>query len=397
MNILVITTLYPNETQFRHGIFIETRLRELQRFYPEYRLTVVAPVPHYPLVRWWRGRYHNICVPIHTVRHDIDVYHPKYLAVPFIGMHLNPFTLLRGLKRFFRHGPLSLTDFDLIDCHYFYPDGYAVSKLAHAAKLPLVITARGSDIEVLPQHLLPRMLIRQAIRNSSFCGAVSQKLKAGLLRLGCPAKKAVVLPNGIDQQQFAPVPMPQQELKEKFGTGSAYTLLMVGNLVQLKGHALVLAALQELPDVHILIVGSGPELPALQQQVKTSGLTSQVQFFGNLPQAELCQFYSCADALVLMSSSEGWPNVILEAMSCGAAVISTRVGSADEIIQSDLVGELLPERSSAALTDAIQRCRQRRFDRAQIRNHAKGFSWQHTAERLNLLYQQAAAGGQVGG
>lgn len=397
MNILVITTLYPNDEQFRHGIFIETRLRELQRYYPDYQLTVVAPIPHYPCIDWWRGRYQNIQVPAQTKRHGITVYHPTYLAIPYLGMYLNPFTLLSGLQRFFRGGPLQLQSFDLIDCHYFYPDGYAVSKIAKAAQLPLVITARGSDIEVLPQHRLPRLLIKQAIRFSSYCGAVSQKLKAGLMRLGCPEEKAVVLPNGVDQQQFKPDAQPQQALKNELGLGSAYTLLMVGNLVSLKGHALVLSALAELPDVHLLIVGSGPELSALQQQSAALGLTERVQFFGNRPQHELCRFYSTADALVLMSSSEGWPNVILEAMSCGSAVISTRVGSAEEMLHSDEVGLLLAERSSAALTDAVKQCQQRRFDRDQIRAHASGFSWQQTAEQLNLLYQQTMAGDPIRG
>lgn len=393
MNILVITTLYPNDEQFRHGIFIETRLRELQRYYPDYQLTVVAPIPRYPCIDLWRGRYHNIDVPTHSKRHGISVYHPTYLAIPYLGMYLNPLTLLSGLKRFFQNGPLQLRNFDLIDCHYFYPDGYAVSKIAKTAGLPLVITARGSDIEVLPRHRLPRLLIRQAIRLSSYCGAVSQKLKAGLERLGCPSAKAIVLPNGVDQQQFKPDPQSQQALKTELGLGGAYTLLMVGNLVSLKGHALVLSALVELPDVHLLIVGSGPELSALQQQSAALGLTDRVQFFGNRPQHELCRFYSTADALVLMSSSEGWPNVVLEAMSCGAAVISTRVGSAEEMLQSDEVGVLLAERSSAELANAVKQCQQRHFDRAQIRAHASGFSWQHTADQLNLLYKRALAGG----
>ncbi|ALZ74995.1 glycosyltransferase family 4 protein [Rheinheimera sp. F8] len=397
MNILVITTLYPNDEQFRHGIFIETRLRELQRYYPDYQLTVVAPIPRYPFINWWQGRYHNIQVPAQCQRHGITVYHPTYLAIPYLGMYLNPFTLLSGLRRFFRAGPLQLRHFDLIDCHYFYPDGYAVSKIAKAAGLPLVITARGSDIEVLPQHHLPRLLIKQAIRLSSYCGAVSQRLKAGLLRLGCPEAKAIVLPNGVDQQQFKPELQSQQVLKTELGLGNAYTLLMVGNLVPLKGHALVLCALAQLPDVHLLIVGGGPELSALQQQSAELGLTDRVQFFGNRPQQELCRFYSTADALVLMSSSEGWPNVILEAMSCGAAVISTRVGSAAEMLQNDDVGLLLAERSSAALTTAVKQCQQRRFDRDQIRAHACGFSWQHTADQLNLLYQQVMAGGSVRG
>ena len=67
------------------------------------------------------------------------------------------------------------------------------------------------------------------------------------------------------------------------------------------------------------------------------------------------------------------------------------------MLHSDDVGMLLAERSSAALTNAVKQVQQRHFDRAQIRAHASGFSWQHTAEQLNLLYQQTMAGDPVRG
>jgi teichuronic acid biosynthesis glycosyltransferase TuaC len=397
MNILVITTLYPNDEQFRHGIFIETRLRELQRYHPDYKLTVIAPVPKYPLLSLWRGRYKNIEIPEKLVRNGINVYHPNFFSIPFLGMYFNPFTLILGLKKFFRQHKFQLTDYDVIDCHYFYPDGYAASYFAKKHQRPLIVTARGSDIEILPSYFWPKYLIRKVISKCTYCGAVSNKLLKGLVDLGCETDKAILLPNGIDQELFKPSSESQHSLKVKFGITDHYTLLMVGNLVALKGHSIVLDALSKIDNINLLIVGDGPEYEKLQKKTTQLGLIKRVKYFGNKPQQELSEFYSCADTLVLMSSSEGWPNVLLEAMSCGASVISTMVGSSPEIVNNSDVGVLLSERTSEALLSALKDCVGTKFNRCDIRKHASNFSWKTTADYLDKIYKIAKNNGDLHG
>ena len=91
MNILTITTLYPNQKQFRHGVFIETRLRHLVET-RKIKARVVAPVPWFPF-KSDRFKQYAIYAEVAKFeqRHGIDIYHPGYLVIPKIGMLLTPF------------------------------------------------------------------------------------------------------------------------------------------------------------------------------------------------------------------------------------------------------------------------------------------------------------------
>lgn len=126
--------------------------------------------------------------------------------------------------------------------------------------------------------------------------------------------------NGVDLQRFQPV--PQAQARQATGTCGAPLLLSVGNLVEIKGHHLVIDALVLLverhPDAGLVIVGEGAERTRLEQRVQERGVRSRVTFTGAIPNHQLAAWYSAADMLVLASTREGWANVLLEAMAYGA-------------------------------------------------------------------------------
>src|SRR5690606_776916 len=95
-------------------------------------------------------------------------------------------------------------DFDLIDAHYFYPDGVAAVWLGRALGKPVVVTGRGTDLTLIPDFGWPRRLIRRAIREADGLITVSQALADILVRLGAPPLKPRVLRNGVDLHQFGP-------------------------------------------------------------------------------------------------------------------------------------------------------------------------------------------------
>src|SRR5204863_7921839 len=97
-------------------------------------------------------------------------------------------------------------DFEMIDAHYFYPDGVAAALLARKLNTPLVITARGSDINVLPNFAFPRRMIIWAAQQASAVVTVSAALKNKLSQLGVDSSKIHVLRNGVDLDLFKPVP-----------------------------------------------------------------------------------------------------------------------------------------------------------------------------------------------
>lgn len=266
-------------------------------------------------------------------------------------------------------------DFEAIDAHYFYPDGVAAVLLGKHFHRPVVITARGSDVNLIPHFWLPRRMIRWAGINADGIIAVSHSIKERLVALGIAPDKITVLRNGVDLTLFRPRSRPQ--VRERLGL-SGITLLSVGNLVPLKGHDLVIQSLLSLPGVTLLIVGNGPEQARLEALARRTGVESRVRFLGHVPHDVLADVYTASDILVLASSSEGWPNVLLEAMACGTPAVASSVSGVPEVVAAPAAGELLEERTAAAIARAVQRLLARLPEREATRAYAERFSWEAT-------------------
>ncbi|HEY6720577.1 MAG TPA: glycosyltransferase family 4 protein, partial [Burkholderiales bacterium] len=119
MKTLTFSTLYPNAARPSHGIFVETQLRQ-QLASGRVESRVVAPVPWFPSRDPRFGEYAaHASVPREEQRHGIQVLHPRYLALPKIGMTLAPLLLAQSVKPVIER-VLAQHRFDLIDAHYFY-------------------------------------------------------------------------------------------------------------------------------------------------------------------------------------------------------------------------------------------------------------------------------------
>jgi len=381
MRILTFSTLYPNAARPGHGIFVETRLRQLVAS-GKVESKVVAPVPWFPSRNPRFGDYAaSARAPWEEVRHGIAVVHPRYLAIPKIGMSLAPLLLAAGAYAAVRRALGSPED--ILDAHYFYPDGVAAVMLGRTLKVPVVITARGTDINVLPAYAVPRRMILWAASRAAAVVSVSAALKDALVRLGVDGGKISVLRNGVDTRMFHP--LDRASLRARLGL-SGTVLLMVGNLLALKGHELVLRALCDFPDACLLIIGEGREEANLKKLTGSLGLGERVRFLGAVPQEQLAEYYGAADALVLASSREGWPNVLLEAMACGTPVVATRVGGTPEIVAAPEAGVLADERTPRGIGEALRRLLRSTPDRGLTRRYAERHSWAATtAGQLELF------------
>ena len=258
MKLLTFTSLYPNAQMPSHGVFVENRLRHLIAG-GRVEARVVAPVPWFPSGHPRFGRFASYArVPARETRHGIEVLHPRYLTMPKIGMNVNPLTMALAARSSIAAIRASGFDFDAIDAHYFYPDGVAAALLARWFDRPLVITARGSDVTQLPDHAGPRRMIRWAAAKASAVITVSGSLKRALVALGSDATKIHVLRNGVDLAGF--VPTDATRAREHLGLAArGRVIASVGHLIPRKGHELVIQALATIPDLTLLIVGSGPE------------------------------------------------------------------------------------------------------------------------------------------
>jgi len=389
---LLYSTLYPSCVRPVHGIFVETRLRELLKT-REVETKVIAPVPWFPFNGKVFGEYGKFAAtPLMEVRNGIEVLHPRYLLAPKLGMNMAPEALARATLPVARKLIASGFDFDLIDAHYYYPDGVAASLLAKALGKPLIVTARGTDLSLIADYERPRQMILDTARDARASIGVCAALVERLGNLGAEREKLHVLRNGVDLERFQPV--DRTEARCHLGLKNAQrTLLSVGHLIERKGHHIAIEAMRDLPECFLVIVGSGPDQTILERLAKKVGVVDRVRFAGQVSNEKLKYWYSAADALVLCSSREGWANVLLESMACGTPVIATTIWGTPEVVSSQDVGRLMKNRDVVSFVEAFNDLFQSPPQRQKIRAFAEQFSWDATTFGQLQLFEQVLTRG----
>jgi glycosyltransferase involved in cell wall biosynthesis len=388
LKLAVFSTLFPNAANPAHGVFVEERLRKLVAS-GLVQARVVAPVPWFPFRGERFGEYGRFArAPRDEERHGLKVAHPRYFLLPRIGMNSAPWFLARAALPELRRMRAEGFAFDAIDAHYFYPDGVAAAELARQFDVPLVITARGSDVTLLPRYATPRRMILDAARQAAGIITVCRALKDGLVELGVDPGKITVLRNGVDLERFRPT--ARDDARRELAL-SGRVLLSVGWLITRKRHDLAIRALPMLPDCHLVIIGTGPEERALHALAVELRVQERITFLGHVPQAELYRYYAAADVLLLCSEREGWANVLLEAMACGTPVAATDVGGTGELVTNPAAGVLIREHSAAAVVEAVQRLLAVYPSREATRRYAEHFNWDETTQGQLRVFQSALA------
>lgn len=383
MRILTLTTLYPNAAAPFHGVFVENRLRAfIGRCGAEAR--VIAPVPWFPITAGWAGKYAAYArAPRREIRRGIAVDHPRYAIPPKIGMTY----AVHALERCFYRAAAGLIetgwDFDLIDAHYLYPDGIAAVRAARRLGKPVVVTARGADVNLLPRYPRQKAMVLEAVRNADAVITVAAALKQELAALGAPAEKIRVARNGVDLKLFRP--LDRDAIRDRLGLAGP-VIACVGHLIERKGHHLVIAALPHLPGATLLIAGSGEEDSALRRLALRLGVADRVRFLGPVAHEDLADIYNAADVLALASSREGWPNVLLEAMACGTQAVASPVWGSVEVINAPAAGRLASARSAEAMAGALRQALQDPPARRETRAYAEKFSWDETSDAQREVF-----------
>jgi glycosyltransferase involved in cell wall biosynthesis len=389
LRLLTFSTLFPNNARPNHGVFVENRLRHLVAS-GEATSTVVAPVPWFPSSHPWFGDWAlNAGVVRLETRHGLMVRHPRFPVVPRFGMSIAPELLYRAMLpvvgRVIADGP----GFDAIDAHYLYPDGVAAVRLGQRFGLPVVLTARGTDVSLIPRFDRPRRLILQAIAGAAAVIAVSDALRKALVDLGVPAEKVTVLRNGVDTALFRP-PADRAVARNVWGM-TRPTLISVGLLIERKGHHRTIEAMTQLPEFDLIIVGEGPERSRLHGLISQLGLGDRVRLLGARPHAELPALYGAADASVLASSREGWANVLLESMACGTPVVASPIWGNPEVVRSPAAGVIARENSAASIAEGVRELFAALPAREATRAYAEPFSWDETTAGQLALFRRVIA------
>ena len=380
MKVLTFTTLYPNNIWPNHGVFIKERMTHFAKL-NGCEVKVVSPVPYFPRIKIGeRWKYSEVAR--HEKIDGLEVSHPRYFMTPKIGMSLY------GLKMFLSVFPAVKEiqknfNFDIIDAHYVFPDGFAAALMSKYLKKSVVISARGSDINRFSEFPLIRRLLRYALHKANRVIAVSHSLKEEILRLGISENKLAVIPNGIDIDKFYTVPKEQARSKLSLPLNKKI-ILSVGQLTLNKGFDLLIKGLKILSDesfaknLQLVIVGEGATRKELENLIFSLQLNEHVWLVGVVPHKELYLWYSAADLFCLASKKEGWPNVLLEAMACGTPVVGTPAGGIPEIISTNGVG-LLTGRSERDIARTISVALKKQWNRDGIVQYARQHTWDKVA------------------
>lgn len=321
----------------------------------------------------------------------ITATYPKYFYTPGVGRHRYGDWQWLSVGR---HLQSVVKEFqpDAVVSYWAHPDGEVGLRVAQEAKIPSVVLVGGSDVLLLPRDRRRRPKIERVLRESSAVMTVSNGLRQAVIDLGTDPSRVATINQGVDDELFHPGSQADARQALSLPTDRKY-LLWVGRMVDVEGLETLIEAFdlaqQRIPKLQLLLVGDGPERGAVQRDVDRRGLNDFVRFIGPQSQSELPNWYRAADMMVMSSLSEGLPNVLREAVSCGRPFVSTDVGSVREIADSrggPAFAELVPIRDATAMAAAIGRAlRPEYLAAAQLFPRR---SWRDTADDLVELLQR---------
>jgi glycosyltransferase involved in cell wall biosynthesis len=226
-------------------------------------------------------------------------------------------------------------DYDVIHTHFAIPTGPAGYVLSTCWRKPNVLSVYGGDIydpsKKYSPHRQPllRMAVRRVLNQASAVVAESEDLIARTVATYGPKQPPFRIPLGFKAPQFGNVSRAAMGLD----ADKVYAVA-VSRLISRKGYPDLLAAFArcQARDLRLLIVGDGPEAPALKRMCAELGVGERVRFLGQVGEELKYQYLSSADLFVLATQHEGYGIVYQEAMHCGLPIVTTNVGGQTDFL-----------------------------------------------------------------
>jgi phosphatidyl-myo-inositol dimannoside synthase len=293
--------------------------------------------------------------------------------------------------------------------HWVVPGGFTAWAAAPARAQ--VVSLHGSDVYVAETFGPARRAARLVLERSGAITACSADLARRAIGLGADPAKLEVVPYGVDTNRFRPQPEQRAALRTRLGVGTDKLLTFsAGRLVKKKGFEHLIEAwalLRDDPSALLAIAGDGDLREELRERARQAGVTDRVRFLGNLSQDDVAAHLAAADIAVVPSvkddsgNVDGLPNILLEALAAGPAVIATAAGGIGTVVEHEKTGLVVPERSAEAIAAAVRRTSADPALRARLGESARRmvetrFGWSRVAERFEAAYRRALANKSVG-
>jgi glycosyltransferase involved in cell wall biosynthesis len=250
--------------------------------------------------------------------------------------------------------------FDVFHVHQYGYHAAVATLFAGLVGRPVILKLTSTGPEGIARRLeglnLGSKVLARIHRRVDICVATTSAARDEAIEFGIPGNRVVVIPNGVDTGVFCPVSAVTKSLiRGSMGLGDGPVALFCGRLSPEKNVDGLLRAWREVsaavPDSRLVILGDGPDMARIQSIVDSGEGGGGVMLLG--AQKEVLPWYQAADLFVLSSHHEGLSNSLLEAMSCGLPVVSTRVSGSTDILNAVEVGKLVDIGDMKALQKAI--------------------------------------------
>lgn len=268
--------------------------------------------------------------------------------------------------------------FDIIHCHFTYSSGYVGACLKNEYRVPLLITGHGFDVYDLPfRDTFWQTLVANTLKAADRIITVSRKNVSCIRKIG--VKTPVdLLPNGYQKNIF--FPLEKAFCRKKLNLPKTdQTVVSVGNLIAVKGHTYLIAAMAELvkqnKSLRCYIIGSGGLKKKLERQIAECDLSQNVFLVGTLPHSELVCWLNAADVFVLPSLKEGNPTVLFESLACGCPFVGADVGGVAEIVNDEKLGYLFQPGNVMDMANSMRIALSKEWDKSCIIDYAQTYSW----------------------
>jgi glycosyltransferase involved in cell wall biosynthesis len=356
--------------------------------HPELRRPAGEPVSFHPyryapLDRWSRWGYAQ------SLRRDVSVRAGAFLLAPLVALALRR-TVADRLRE---------ARYDVVHAHWVVPNAAMVAGLARSHAVPLVVSLHGSDVFVAETLLPARILAGHTLRHAGAVTACSEDLHRRALRLGARAERTRTVPYGVDRMEASGVDV--EAVRARLGAPpGAILVLALGRLVEKKGFSYLVDAAARVPGVHVALAGEGDLRTELAARTATT--SAPVRLVGALDRDAVKAALAAADIVVVPSvvdragNVDGLPNVLLEAMAAGRAVIASRVAGIPDVVTDGVDGVLVAEKDVAGLAAALARLAadpalRQRLGAAARAMVTRKLSWDQAARTFEESYAAAAA------
>jgi len=388
VRIEVLTSLFPGPPRPLEGIFAERRWAGMGE--RGHDVHVVQPLPRTPgpFKQAWREL---AAMPRHESRGTLTVERPRYLHLPGRARY-NAGAFARKAIASIGARPRP----DVVVADYAWPAA-AVAPFTRERGLPLVISGRGSDIlQVAGEAGLGEELAGFLRLADAWCG-VSRDLVDAMDGL-VGRRGGHLVPNGVELETFRP--LERDPCRRAVGEpDGARLVLSCGHLIPRKDPLLALEAFARgsAEGDRLVYLGRGPLEEELRAQVAARGLGERVRLVGEVEPELLAKWYGACDLLLLTSSREGRPNVVLEALASGRPVLATAAGGTAELLCGHEEQMLSKSRDPEILGRKLRALLASAPAPAELRGMVEHLSWRASYEALEACLGEAVAAEGGGG